>query len=216
MKTVQEIYSEYKINSGLQLHQLRVGAVAKVICDNFEGKLDKESVILACLFHDMGNIIKFDLNFYPELLEPEGLEYWQKIKDEFIKKYGLNEHIATGSIAKEIGLPKKVMNYINIIGFSNATKNELSDSFKDKICNYSDARTSPFGVISLEERIMEGRKRYLDRKDNHPIASDNFESLFESVKNIEKQIFSKIKLDKEEINDDSIKDIIEELKNVKI
>ncbi|MCM2339157.1 MAG: hypothetical protein NDI62_01745 [Burkholderiales bacterium] len=216
MKTVEQIYSEYKINSGLQLHQLRTGAVAKIICDNFKGDLDKKSIILACLFHDMGNIIKFDLNFSPELLEPEGVEYWQKIRGEFIEKYGESEHVATEIIAEEIGLPKEVIDHIKSIGFSNAIKNNLSSSYENKICNYSDMRVSPLGVLPFRERALEGRKRYLARKDNHAIASDNFEELFSSMENIEKQIFVKTKIKPEEITEESIQEIMKELRNLTI
>lgn len=216
MKTVQEIYTEYKINSGLQLHQLRTGAVAKIICNNFIGDLDKESIILACLFHDMGNIIKFDLNFSPELLEPEGIEYWQKIKNEFIKKYGTNEHFATESITREIGLSEKVIGHIKNIGFPNAIKNNLSNSYEDKICNYSDMRVGPLSVLPFRDRAFEGRKRYLDRQTNHAIASDNFQELFESMENIEKQIFNKTKIKPEDITEERVQDIIKELRDITV
>ena len=85
MRTIQQIYSDYKIMPNLQLHQLRVASVAKIIAENFKEKLDKESIVIACLFHDMGNIIKFNFSYFTEFLKPEGLEYWQAVKNEYIK-----------------------------------------------------------------------------------------------------------------------------------
>ncbi len=87
MKTPQEIYTAYEIMPSLQLHQLRVAAVAKLICQNFRQSVNERDVILACLFHDMGNTIKFEPKLMPSVYEPEGVEYWLQIKAEYIKKY---------------------------------------------------------------------------------------------------------------------------------
>lgn len=212
MKTVQQIYSDYNISPNLQLHQLKVAGVAKIICENFTDEIDKESVILACLFHDMGNIIKFNFKYFPESREPEGIEYWQKIKDEYISKYGPDEHIATESIAREINLPEKVIAYINKIGFSYANENELNDLFEDKICNYSDMRVAPYGVTSLVERILEGKERYKGRK--YSIAHDSFETILQSSNNVEKQIFNKTNIKPEDITDEKVKEIIDEFRNL--
>ena len=119
MKKILGIYNEYKIMPNLQMHQLRVASVASLLCDSIGG-LDKESVITACLFHDMGNIVKFYLPYFPQLLEPEGLAYWQNIKDEYIKKYGSDEHKVTEIIAREIKMPEKAYSYLSGIGFSKA------------------------------------------------------------------------------------------------
>ena len=196
----------------LQLHQLRVAAVAKMIVENFKESLDEKSIVLACLFHDMGNIIKSDLYYFPEFLKPEGLEYWQGVKDQYIKKYGKEEHRATELIAKEIGLPSKSISSLKNIGFSNAGKNEKSDSFEDKICNYSDMRVDPYGVVAMEDRILEGRKRYSLRK--HAIAEDNFESLAKSFRNMEKQIFDKTQIKTYDITNEKIEGMIQELRNL--
>ena len=60
MKTPREIYTAYKIMPNLQLHQLRVAAVGKLICDNFNppagGTVNERGVILARLFSHMGKI----------------------------------------------------------------------------------------------------------------------------------------------------------------
>jgi len=212
MKTVQQIYSKYKIMPNLQLHQLRVAAVAQIICENFQESIDTESIILACLFHDMGNIIKSDLNYFPKFLEPEGFEYWQDVKKEYIKRYGFEEHLATEFIAKEINLSSSALSCLKHIGFSNSIKNETNNSFENKICNYSDMRVGPHGVLSMEDRISEGHKRYEGRK--HTITSDGFDAFVLALRNIEKQIFSKTHIKPEEITDDKIKDIMEELRTL--
>lgn len=214
MKTVQEIYSEYKIMPNLQEHQLRVAEVAKIIAENFNGNLDVESIVTACLFHDMGNILKSDLARFPEFVEEKGIEYWQGVKDEFFQKYGPDEHVATQMIAKEVGLNAGAMECLNHIGFSNLGVNEKSDSFENKICNYSDMRVGPHGIISFEERLIDGQKRYASSK--HVVASEKFEELAQSGRMIENQIFRQSKIRPEEINDEKIKGLLEQLRNKEI
>jgi hypothetical protein len=191
-----------------------VAAVAKMIVDNFQEPIDKESVIFACIFHDMGNIIKSDFNKFPEFLEPEGLEYWQKVKDEYVAKYGTSEHVASELIAKEINLLSSAFECLQHIGFNNATINEIGDSFENKICNYSDMRVDPYGVVAMEERMQEGRKRYENKY--HSISSNNFEPLAQSMREMEKQIFSKTTIKPEEITDEKIMGIIEELRKLTV
>lgn len=196
----------------LQEHMLRVSAVASLICGNFTEPLPREEIISTCLFHDMGNVIKFDFTAFPkQFYEPEGPEYWQKVKEDYIKKYGSNEHVATEIISQEAGLPPASLAFLQDIGFSNATKNLLGGSFGSMICIYADMRVGPYGVISMEERIEEGHTRY--QKREHSMASDNFDSLVESLRKIEAQIFSKCKIKPEDINNDTVKPVILELRN---
>ena len=124
MKNILEIYKEYKIMPILMIHQIRVAAVSMQICESLNDKdIDQESVVKACLLHDMGNIIKFDLNHFPEENEPDGIEYWQKVKDEYIFKYGRNEHEATLLIGEEIGISSRILELIDCIDSSVAKKN---------------------------------------------------------------------------------------------
>ena len=104
---IKQIYLNYRIPPNLQDHMLRAASVGAYISDHWKNKadLDKNSMIQALLLHDMGNIIKFDFRFsYLLGKEEANTGYWKKIQQEFIKKYGDDEHVATVEIAKEIGL----------------------------------------------------------------------------------------------------------------
>lgn len=210
-KTISEIYKEYKIFRDLQKHMLRVAAVAFLICENFDEKLDQENAVKACLLHDMGNIIKVDLNNFPEMWEPEGREYWQNVKEEYIEKYG-EEHLATEKIAKELGISEGGFEILQNIGFSKSTKNETENIFENKICNYADMRAGPHGIMPLVDRVLESHKRYLGR--HHDIGQvETFEPLLKSIKNVESQIFAKCSIKPEDITDEAIAPIIESLRN---
>jgi hypothetical protein len=210
MKTISSVYSEYKIMPMLRLHQLRVAAVAKTICDSISQKLNTEGVVRVCLLHDMGNIIKSDLTYFPDFLKPLGLEYWQGVKDEYIKKYGNDEHVATQEICREIGLSEEEKSYLNAIGFSKTKTVLVSNSLEKKICCYADQRVGPHGVLLLEERLAEGKMRYAGRA-NKAIASNQFDELADALRSIEAQVFSSSNLKPESITDDVIQEIISDL-----
>lgn len=214
MRTVLEIYDAYRIIPNLQMHQLRVAAVGKIIADNFSEPLDSKSVVLACLFHDMGNIIKFDFKTLLHFLEPEGLAYWQASKDEWIAKYGPDEHAASLAVAKEIGLSENVQGFIDGTRFSRLEAARDGASFEEKIVKYADMRAAPLGVVSLLDRLEEGRVRYAERKGyNTPEGREKYRLSTAAAIEIEKQIFEYCSVRPEDINDTSVAPLIEELRN---
>ena len=193
----------------LQMHQYRVAAVAFQICDSLSIKIDKESILMTCLLHDMGNIIKFHLDYFPEWNKPEGLEYWQKVQDDYIYKYGKDEHHATIKIAHEIGVSDYILDLINSVDPSIIEINKLGENFDKKICVYADNRVTPHGVVSIKQRLEEAKIRY----ENHSHSFEESEHLFyyENMDEIEKQIFSKTDIKPEDINDESITKYLGEL-----
>lgn len=212
---IQEIYNKYKITPALQLHQLRVAAVGQILCNLVPDFEDESEVVTTCLLHDMGNIIKFDLNYFPEFLEPEGLEYWQKIKDEYIQKYGNDEHHATQKIIAELVNSEKIKKYADQVGFSKLENTQKQKSLAKKICVYADMRVGPYGVISIQERVADGRKRYEGRKDK-AVGSDKFEFLAQALKEVERQIFERVSIKPEDVTDDVVSKRIVELRHFEI
>lgn len=196
----------------LQLHQLRVAAVGQILCDSIPDFKDTKEVVTTCLLHDMGNIIKFDLNYFPEFLKPEGLEYWQKVKDEYIQKYGNDEHHATQDIIAELVGSGKIREYADQVGFSKLQETKDETSLAKKICAYSDMRVGPHGVILIEERVTDGRKRYEGRKDK-TVGSDKYEVLVNALKEVEKQIFGTVTIKPEDITDELVNEKIAELRS---
>ena len=215
MKTARQLYTEYKIMPSLQLHQLRVAAVGKLISEAFKGPIRSHDVILACLFHDMGNIIKSDLTYFPEFIEPEGLTHWQGIKDGYVKRYGVDHHAANATIAREIGLSENACILIDGVGFSKL-EDVLNDASNErKVCEYADLRVGPHGVLLLIERLLEGRRRYLEtnKKRPHYESEESFRKLSESAKKLEEQVLSHTSLAANDISDAAIQNSIEELQN---
>ena len=211
MKTPREIYEAYQIMPALQLHQLRVAAVAQMICDHIEGPIDTRTVVLTTLFHDMGNIIKSKLDRFPEFLEPQGREYWEGVKAEYVKKYGDNQHAAGEAIAKEIGLPEQVVAAIPMIAFSNLEHCRDTNVYEEKIVEYADQRVGPYGILSMRERIDEAHARYPAHNPYEGIEDNRFEVLKKAAFEVEKQIFARCSIGPEDITDTSIVPIVDTL-----
>jgi len=189
---------------------LRVAGVASLICDDIDLPVEKDNIVTACLLHDMGNIIKSDLEYFPEFCEPEGLEYWLKVKEEFVSKYGNNEDVATDKIIRELGL-EKILGIWEAFGFLKVFSNRDNSDFNKKICYYSDLRVSPAGVVSMPERVKEGRIRYTEL--GLDFMEIDREKKDKALAEIEQQIFSHCKIKPEDINDISVAPIISKLKD---
>jgi hypothetical protein len=212
MRTAREIYEEYKIMPNLQLHQLRVAAVGKLVCGSLTMPINTHDVLLACLFHDMGNIIKSDLTTFPDLIRPEEVEKWTRVKEDFIRRYGKRSHEANVAIAGELGLPDSVGKIIDSVSFSKMRENVAGSLYEIKIVEYADSRAGPYGILPLQERLEEARKRYLAHKDPKEYYSEKgFRELEQHAFELEKQIFSRCSIKPEDINDAAVAPIIEQL-----
>lgn len=213
--TIQDIYKTYRITPALQLHQYRVASIGKYLSSHIaEGKSEQREIVMACLLHDMGNIIKFNMNLFPEFFQPEGVEYWQGVKDDFIKKYGTDEHIATVEIAKEVLKDIKgkdrILDLIDAIGFSNAKRNAESRDYGWKIAAYADMRVEPQGVTTLESRLSDGNKRF---KLNKPGISrhDFFVEMSGYLHTIQQQLFEGLDFTPESITEETVQPIMRAL-----
>ncbi|MFA9289124.1 MAG: HD domain-containing protein [Weeksellaceae bacterium] len=211
--TIQDIYEQYKIMPSLQQHMYRVSGVAALICDSLNEKVDRTAILTACLLHDMGNILKFNLDLFPTFLEPEGRDYWQQVQDEYRAKYGNDEHIATVAIAKDLHVESKVIDLIDSILFSYARANFESTDFNRKIAAYSDMRVEPMGVVTLAARLDDGNKRFKINKPNEAAKHDFFQEMARYLSQIEAQIFTKTELQPTDITNEKVDQYQKELMN---
>lgn len=224
--SIKEIYTTYNIMPSLQTHQFRVAGVAKTLCIEHRVGPDSVNIITACLLHDMGNIIKFKLDLFPDFLEPEGLNYWRDIKQKYHEKYGDDEHVGTLEIVKEIfddglrltnqALKKgRVLELIDAIGFSNAQYNYECNDIARKIAAYADMRVEPYGVTTLSHRLEDGHKRF---KLHKPGVSNDifFNEMAEFLEKIEQYLFSDLSISPSDITEEAIQPHITELKHFKL
>ncbi|MCU0660218.1 MAG: HD domain-containing protein [Candidatus Pacebacteria bacterium] len=214
MSRIEEIYETYDIMPTLREHMYRVAAVASVICDSLSlSSKEKQEIVIACLLHDMGNLIKFRLGDLPQLLAPKGLIYWQSIQEVWKQKYGTDEHLATRKIAEELGVSDRILMLVDSIGFPNGKRNLLEADISKMIAGYADMRVSPYGVRPLLDRLDDLQKRYKDKSNNE---KESQQELIIAFTGIEKYIFANASISPEMITEEAITVLLPELKSVTI
>lgn len=208
---INDIYLKYRVNKGLREHMIRVAAVAQLICDKSTVEFDSKNIVIACLLHDMGSLIKAKMDSMPELYEPEGVEYWTQVQTEMKEQYGADEHTATVAIVNEINPGEKACFYtFDAIGTENTARVHAADSLGAKIATYSDMRVGPFGIISIKERMDDLRARYISR--NKPgFSADDINMRESMLQDIEKEIFSHSTILSEDVSDETTAQIQKDL-----
>ncbi|MBP6993868.1 hypothetical protein KBB12_01345 [Candidatus Woesebacteria bacterium] len=177
---------------------------------------DRKFITTACLFHDIGNIIKFD--FRPgKLLEiPEDeASQWLGVQQQFIEKYGSNENDAVNAIVGEVGLERDVQILLRQTGIEKVRYAIQTNDWSVKLTRIGDERISPRGVVSVRERYADILFRYTGR--NHHLANkeENTERIELAIK-LEAQIQQKCTIDLQKITDANIESYIENLKTYEI
>jgi hypothetical protein len=185
-KRIEDIYSTYTIPPHLQLHQRRVAAVGKLVSEAHGA--DVHTVVSACLLHDMGNIIKFKLDRFPEFLQPEGYEYWKKVQDTFKEKYGTDEHLATLIICDELGVSDAVLNCIRAVGMTRVHHNVTEGTLEERITNYADLRVGPKGLMSIHERLADGKVRNGNTHDGVTLTDAGFRTMSAQIVELERML----------------------------
>ena len=204
------IYNKYHIPENLQMHMLRVSACSNIIMDNWNGpEIDKKAVTRVCLLHDMGNIVKIPEDFSDD-------KGFQKTRKKYFDIFGTNDHEINMEIGKIEGLTKKEL---EILDGKRSRKNEQtlkSDCYEIKLCAYCDQRVAPDGVESLRERLEDVKKRYKNKPLSVWSNEEKANHLIECALGIEKQVMECCTIKPEDINDSSIEQYIQKLKEYEI
>jgi len=154
-----------------------------------------------CLFHDVGNIVKFDFDRYPRFLgdEVKNTAYWKCEQKEIIKKYGTDDHIATDKMLTEIGVERELIEIILNKSFGNSVSTKNSNNWPLKILYYGDLRVLPHRIGTIQERLNDVRER-MPKYTNRP----DFEELVDACVEIEKQIQENLDIPVSEINERNV------------
>jgi hypothetical protein len=155
---IRSIYERFSVPPNLQGHMLRVAAVAEIVAGRCkEATIDLAELTAACLLHDLGNIVKFDMEKYPQYLGAEiaRKSHWKNVQRDMIERYGADDHEATAKMLEEAGVPVPIQELIGYKSFPNAIKIANENDWASKIFLYADLRVAPFGIIPLEERLNE-------------------------------------------------------------
>lgn len=211
-RPISKIYDEYRIPPWLAEHMLRVAAVAMTVFDAIHARDPKlegrDDLIAACLLHDIGSIVKF--NFVSMPARDGRNEYWLGVQKEMIEKYGASEHPAAEAICSELGVRERVAPILAHTADYEALILETEGTILQKIVAYADQRVSPRGVVSLQERISDMRKRY-----EHP-DTEEIRALNAAIVRNEEWLFDRATIRPEDITEQSIQVLLQELRSFEI
>lgn len=216
LDSMSAVYRAFRVPPNLQLHLLRVAAVAAAICHNWKGPaIDTGSILAACLLHDIGNIVKADYDRFPDLFpeEMKNLGYWKAVQEEVRQKHGQDDLEATVAMAEAIGADRKIVDLIRAKQFVKNRDIAASQNWESKIAAYSDQRVGPHGVLPLEERFSEARRRYRGVQ-YASVNRPDYDVLTQSAYDIESQISGNCAIRLADISDESIEPMLAELRSI--
>jgi 5'-deoxynucleotidase YfbR-like HD superfamily hydrolase len=210
------IYDRFRVPQSLRLHMLRTAAIGGLVCAHWKGpRIRREDVVATMLIHDLGNIVKMDIGTEKgkEILGEEvaRLEYWKSVREETIAAYGNDDHLATERMARELGASGRILSILQQKTSANNRRIAESDDWELKICAYADQRTGPFGILSLDERFEDLKRRYAVR--GHPLAQGPARDMLVACAfMIERQVLGHTDLAPEGISDMAIAPMLERMR----
>ena len=164
-------------------HCRKVNAIAMFIATKLKEKgeeIDLDLVDIASFLHDV------------KKAEEVNLKDWgshEKRAAEFLKAKGYNE---LACIILKHRSEESVLNGIKGM------------SWEDKLVYYADKRVKHDEVVSAKERMRDGFERYSKLFNNHDFINRH-DAINEQLTKIENEIFNKLGLKPEDINEESIK-----------
>lgn len=167
---VKQIYEQYCVPKNLVEHMLRVASFAKIISQNWKGEeLDFDSITKTCLFHDIGKPIMFDISKQAKFgMGEKEIGALEELQIRLKRDYGEDEHKATVSICREIGLSNNSVKFANDLEWKYIPRLLKQNNIGSLVPIYCDMRIGPKGVLKLEKRMEELRSRTTadDYKEN--------------------------------------------------
>lgn len=175
---IKEIYKQFSIPSNLIDHMLAVCGVVDFLDTHWNSQESVNWIITkqAALLHDLGNIVTFDFDRYPQLLGKEFAQIvdWKAKQKEMIEKYGTDDHEVTEKMLREISVPNEVITIAIQKSFGKSIAISESNNWPLKLLHYADLRVSPIGVGSLHARLQDIHARipsYATRSDFAQLTS---------------------------------------------
>jgi hypothetical protein len=199
MKVI-DVYTRFKNPPNLQQHMLQVAKVGLFIQEHWKAEsIDKVLLTKVLLLHDIGNIVKFDIQRYPHFLgeaERERAGYWLQVQKEIIQKYGSDDHEVTEKMLQEANIDPEVIKIVVAMSYTNAVTIAASQDWILKILLYADLRVSPTGIISLKDRLDDVHTRLPKYKERNDLYDAGFL--------IEQQIQSNLNVPVSDITDEKV------------
>lgn len=188
-KEVQDLIEEFHVPPHVRRHSEVVAKIAVELGEKLISKGEKIDLKLlknAALLHDVLRVVDFKI-FHPSKFNPipsnEDMKFWTHLREKYA---GLGHEEATARILEKRGftLEAEVIRkhrFIQILeGFNN---------WEEKVLYYADKRTKHDKLVTLEERLSDGRERNVTESERYTETQKKLEA---KVFELEKEIMDRI------------------------
>ncbi|MBD3250437.1 MAG: hypothetical protein GF381_02630 [Candidatus Pacebacteria bacterium] len=214
---IKQVYQKYYITPNLEKHMLWTAAVGLLVMEQWQGPtIDEQLVTTALLTHDLGNLVKFDLDSdfsrQHSGLSNSQLDQLKSVQTKFRIKYSANADQANIAIARELQLSERIVRILALHSFQDIPELLQNPNWEHILCLYGDLRISPDGLVSVKDRVLDLRDRYLERDPQWSQTEFVNQSLQASLE-LEKQLQQQTKTDLNSLSqqqiDQKIKGLLE-------
>ena len=198
---VEDVYERYQVMPTLAVHMLSVGAVGSILTKSItETGFPKNEIISACLLHDMGNIVKFDLDSIPKGLHIPDVDYWKEVQKKIRTRYGMDEHEVTYKMSRDIRVSDVTLDAITNSGTANAARVLEEKNIAAMFVTYCDYHVMPTAITDPKSRL----KDILYRYKNTP-KYDGYKRDGMNVLNIADYLENHYSIAKESLDEESVR-----------
>jgi putative nucleotidyltransferase with HDIG domain len=197
---VHELWDEHHVPNNVRKHSEQVAKVAVFLAKKLKEKGIHVDVGLAersALLHDMTRSANFeDPEKHPEATM-EDIDFWKQLKE----KYGEIHHGESAADLLQDKYPE-VAEVIRGHTIDNVKDSLLDGTWEMKILSYSDNRVVHDRIVSFKGRVEDARKRhgYFYDKLKKETGIDYFKICMGNIKKVEKEIFEKLDITPEDVN----------------
>jgi putative nucleotidyltransferase with HDIG domain len=204
-----EIYRKFSIPNNLQEHMLRVGALAEIITQNWQGRIiDSQAIIKAALLHDIAKPLTFDLAKQAKYgLSETEINNLEKLQILIKEKYGQEEHAATTKIVASLGCDASAIRIVSNSEWKFAPKLIKEGDIESLIAIYCDMRIGLKGILTLDERLADLKTRF---------ANEDFAAHAKNGRAIEQILQNNVSIDLSSITNPQLTLRFEQLLNLAI
>jgi len=185
---------------------LRTAALANIIIRKWVGvNVDKDSIIKTCAIHDIAKPMNFDLVKQAQFgMSEKDIGKLKQLQKKLKTKYGDDEHRASALIAKDLGCNSNVIKFVNNLEWEYLPRLFKANDLDSLISIYCDMRIGPEGILTLQERLEELKKR---------TGRTNYQ---ENGARLETLITENVTLDLNQISNEQLNQKFENLLNLEI
>lgn len=164
------LIQEYHVPQHVQRHCMQVGRICGYFAEQMQARGVAVDAILAKQggwLHDIVKIVDFRPwapEIFPQVVTPEDLKVWQEIRMRF---KGMHHADAGAQILMERGEPA-LAQVVRMHKFAQILNTDQPlRTWEEKLVYYADKRVKHDQIVSLAERLDDGRKRSVFTNQGH-------------------------------------------------